>query len=202
MNRLFTHIEDINIKGSPDELSRLISQMDMSMQNIAESTERISHLLLKYSNSNKGDMYRRVVNTLLKLRETLYESSMELNSIQNDIVEYQNKIFRYEGLSKSAPPPNKYLVQRTSINTDTSAVQFNRSEMETVASNLKNYNDFVFHQAKLLIESKKQAASVWRDSQYIKFSEFIDSVCRNIEHALKKFDEYRMILEQKIKELN
>ena len=202
MRKLCEHIEDIYIVGSPSELTSIISKMDYSMQNISEATEQLAHQLLKYSASNKGAQYKKVVSKLLSLRINLYQASVDVNEMQNEIVAYQNKIFRYEEVSESASQPNPHLVNRININVEVNEVQFNLSKMITVAAELKNYSDIIYHHTKNLIQAKEQAALIWRDSQYDIFAQFIDDVCREIIDALKLFDDYRDALEERIKELN
>ena len=95
MRKLYENIEDIYIKGSPAELTSIITSMDISLQNISEGTEQLAAKLVKYSDSNKGTQYERIVARLLALRDVLYQASVDLNGMQNEIVAYQNKIFRY-----------------------------------------------------------------------------------------------------------
>lgn len=203
MKKLYECIEDINIKGNPAELTSVVSAMDISLQNITAATEVLAGELLKYSESNKGTQYQRVISALTRLREELYESSVELNEMQNQVVAYQNKIFRFEDMSEMASAiPNSYMVNRTVINVDISVVKFSVSEMMSVSAELKNYSEVVFYHTKNLCDSKNQIASIWMDSQYQIFSEFIDSVCAKIVDALKLFDEYVVYLDEKIKELS
>lgn len=202
MKKLYENIEDIDIKGGVGQLSDVVTAMDISLQNIAEATERLTAQLIKYSVSNKGAQYHKVVSTSMRLRDVLYSSSIELNEMQNQIVAYQNKIYRYEEISDSAQKPNPYLVTRNqNVNVETSAVQFNRSEMINVVALLRNYSDFVYHHVKAINEKKNAIAAVWRDSQYNAFSDFIDSVKRKIGDALKVFEDYVIYLDEKIKEL-
>ena len=121
--------------------------------------------------------------------------------MQNQVVAYQNKIYRYEEISASAQKPNPHLVTRRKISASTNTVQFNRTEMISVAALLRNYSEQVFHHLKTINEKKNEMASVWQDTQYNDFSEFINSVTRNVLNALKVFDDFIKYLEEKIKEL-
>ncbi len=202
MRKLYANIEDIYIKGSPAELTSIITAMDISLQNISEGTEQLAAKLIKYSESNKGTQFERVVTRLLALRDVLYQASVDLNGMQNEIVEYQNKIFRYEGMMELASAPNPHMVQRINIHVEVSSVQFNLSEMMSVSAELRNYSDAIFYHTKNLVDSKEQAAAIWLDTQYTIFAQFIDDICSEIVEALKMFDEYILVLEEKIKELN
>lgn len=203
MKKLYENIEDIDIKGGVSQLSEVVTAMDVSLQNIAENTERLTVQLIRYSTTNKGAQYERVVNTSMQLRDVLFQASRELNDMQNQVVIYQNKIYRYEDMSETAQKPNAYLVNRDqNVNVETKAMQFNRDEMIRLAAMLKNYGEKVFHHTKDLKDRKNAIANVWRDSQYRDFSEYIESVTREIVDALKVFDEYVVYLNEKIKELD
>lgn len=202
MRKLYENIEDIHIKGSPAELTEIITAMDISLQNISEGTEQLTLKLIKYSETNKGTQFDRVREKLVTLREILYQASVDLNGMQNEIVTYQNKIFRYEDMAELASVPNPHMVQRININVEVTSVQFNLSEMMTVSAELKNYSEAILYHTRQLAEKKNQAGSIWLDSQYDLFAQFIDDVCSEIIDGLKLFDEYILALDEKIKELN
>ena len=96
MKKLYENIEDIKIKGSVDQLSDIVRAMDISLQNIADNTDLLAGLLIKFSASNKGTQYEKVVNTAMQLRDEMFDASIELNEMQKQIVAYQNKVYRYE----------------------------------------------------------------------------------------------------------
>ncbi len=202
MKRLYENIEDIHIKGDISQLSTIVTAMDIALQNIADNTDKLYTYLIKYSSSTKGNQFEKVVNTSMALRDELFVASESLNDMQNQVVAYQNKVYRFEDISASAPAPNRYLVNRNhAISVDTSQVQFTRNDMINIVSTLKNYRERVYHHAKTIVEKKNSIASVWADSQYRDFSEFIDGVVRDIGEAVKTFDDYVIYLEEKIKEL-
>ena len=202
MKKLYTNIEDIHIRGDISQLSEIVSVMDISLQDIADKSDLLAEYLVKYSTSNKGSQYAKVVKTALDLRDELHHASINLNDMQNQIVAYQNKIYRYEGMSECAPPPNKYLVTKRQINVDTSIIQFNRADMIDVAAKLKSYSEIVYHNTKTIHEKKNSIANIWRDTQYNDFAEFINTVTSSIIEAIKLYEGYIIILENKIKELN
>ena len=202
MKKLYENIEDINIKGGVEQLSEMVRAMDISLQNIADNTDQLVGYLVKYSASNKGAQYEKVVNTSMHLRDEMFEASIDLNDMQNQIVEYQNKIYRYEDMAESAQRPNPYLPTKRRINIDTSIVQFSRSDMLDVAAALRNYSEVVFHHIKTINEKKNTLGAVWRDTQYNDFADFIDEVTKNVVDAIKLFEDYVIYLEEKIKELS
>jgi predicted nucleic acid-binding Zn-ribbon protein len=203
MKKLYENIEKINLKGDISQLTKVVSTIDISLQNIAVSTEQLVSELIKYSATNKGTQFEKVVNTTSALRDKLYQASLELNEMQQQVVAYQNKIYRYEGKNTTAQKPNKYIVAKNrNVNVDTTSVQFDRNEMMHVVSLLRNYRDEVTHRIKNIKNSKNDIGSVWRDRQYNDFSSFIDKVVTNIMEAVKIQDNYCVYLEEKIKELS
>ena len=202
MKKLYEHIEDIDIRGGVEQLSDVVCAMDISLQNIADNTDRLVNHLIKYSASNKGSQYEKVVSTSMFLRDEMFEASVELNDMQNQIVAYQNKIYRYEDLAESAQKPNPYLVTKRQVSVDTSIIQFSRTDMIDVAAALRNYSEQVYHHIKTINEKKNSIAAVWRDTQYDDFAEFVGEVTKDVVEAIRVFEDYVIYLEEKIKELN
>ena len=202
MKKLYENIENIHIIGDIAQLSEVVKVMDISLQNIADSSDRLAEYLVKYSESNKGQQYQNVLNTTMLLRDELFDASLQLNDMQNQIVAYQNKIYRYEDMAQSAERPNPYLVTKRRFSADTSAVQFTRSEMLDVAVSLKSYSEMVIQHLKTIDNKRNEIAAAWRDSQYNDFSEFVDEVIRDVVKSVEIFEEYIQYLEEKIKELD
>ncbi len=202
MKKLYENIENIHIEGGIGQLSEVVRVMDMALQNIADNTEQLTCYLSKYRVSNKGAQYEKVVKTSLKLRDELFVTSQELNDMQNQIVMYQNKMYRYEDMSEMASTPNPYLVTKKQVNVDTTIMQFDRTDMMELVATLRNYSERVYHHMKTIIEKKNSIASIWRDPQYDDFAEFIDGIKQNVGEALKVYEDYVIYLEEKIKELS
>lgn len=93
------------------------------------------------------------------------------------------------------------MVQKTALNIENSGTSFVLSDMLDVESALSEYSEAIYSQAVKFNEEKDQLASIWSDAQYKDFSDFVESVCKEIIDALKVFDEYRTTLAEKIKEL-
>lgn len=202
MKKLYMNIEDIYIKGNPMQLTEVITSMDEALQAVCQSTEDITGLVIRHSASNKGHQYEKMTATLIKLRDEMYEASLQINEMQNQIVEYQNKVLRYEDLSACASVPNKHIVSRASITTDNTEVQFKLPEMMEVFNGLNNYCESVYHNMQNMVRGKNDIASIWQDTQYKDFAEFIDELSMETLAALKVFGEYLAYLDEKIKELS
>ena len=202
MKKLYMNIEDIHIEGNPLQLTEVITTMDESLQDICQSTEDITNLVIRYSASNMGSQYEKMSAELIKIRDEMYESSLQLNEMQNQIVEYQNKVLRYEDLSESASVPNKYTVTRISINVNSNEVQFHLPEMLEVSAGLNDYSESLYHNMQNIVRGKNDIAVIWKDTQYNDFAEFIDNLSMDSLAALKVFGEYIAYLDEKIKELS
>lgn len=201
MKKLYENIESINIRGDISQLSEVVRTIDISLQNIADYTDRLTVLLLRLSSSNKGAQFGKVVKTSMRLRDELFMAASELNEMQNQVVAFQNKIYRYEEKSERASEPNPFLATKRQISTDQLSIRFDREEMMQVVAALKNYKERVFYNVHSIEEKKNNLASVWLDNQYSCFSVFVDDVIKRVEKAIEIFDEYVIKLEERIKEL-
>lgn len=202
MKKLYENIEDIYIEGNPENLTELITDIDNDMQAITNDTEQLTYNLIKYSEVIKGVQFKNTLDTVLVLSDTLSEASRELNRMQNEIVEYQNRIFRFEEMNSFASVPNKYIVERVMISADSLVRKYEVSELISLVQNLNDYSLNVSNFVRKILDAKDNVSAIWRDSQYDLFSDFIDDICVEITNALKKFDEYAAYLDEKVKELN
>ncbi len=203
MKKLYERIDDIDIKGDISQLTEMVTTIDIALQNVAEQTDNLTMNLVRYSASNKGTQYEKIVDHTIALRDKLSEASLELNDMQNQIVDYQNKVYRYEDRNESAAKPHLYLVNTNqSINVETTVVKFEKEEMRQVVALLNNYYQTVFFQMRTIFQKKNDIEMVWRDSQYRDFASFIDMVVRTVKEALKEYQEYARYLDGKIKELS
>ncbi|MED9969350.1 MAG: hypothetical protein UFA98_04975 [Ruminococcus sp.] len=202
MKKLYENIEDIYIEGNPENLTELITDIDNDMQAITNDTEQLTYNLIKYSEVIKGIQFKNTLDTVLVLSDTLSEASRELNRMQNEIVEYQNRIFRFEEMNSFASVPNKYIVERVMISADSLVRKYEVSELISLVQNLNDYSLNVSNFVRKILDAKDNVSAIWRDSQFSLFSDFIDDICVEITNALKKFDAYAVYLDEKIKELN
>lgn len=202
MKKLYQNIENVHILGGVDQLTDLVQTMDVSLQNIADSTDRLTEYLLKFNSSNSGKRFDAIVNTTVRLRDGLFDDALALNDMQNQLVQYQNKIFRYEGIANSVSRPNPFLAQKRPISTETSQMQFHRGDMLQLIASLKNYSSSVLHHLKIISEKRYSAGQIWRDTQYRDFSSFVDDVIRNVQNVLKEYDVFIRETEEKIKEMD
>lgn len=202
MKKLYENIEDIYIEGNPENLTELITDIDNDMQAITNDTEQLTYNLIKYSEVIKGVQFKNTLDTVLVLSDTLSEASRELNRMQNEIVEYQNRIFRFEEMNSFASVPNKYIVERVMISADSLVRKYEVSELISLVQNLNDYSLNVSNFVRKILDAKDNVSAIWKDSQFSLFSDFIDDICVEITNALKKFDAYASYLDEKIKELN
>ena len=202
MKKLYERIEDINIKGGLEPLSEVLTVMDSALQNIAAYTDKLVKHLVKFNATNMGKRYENVVSNSLRLRDDLFDASYQLNDMQNQIVAYQNKIYRYEGMAELAEKPNPYLVTKADVTVTNSGIQFNKTDMIELVTLLRSYSEGVYNQLRTIKEKKEEIAEVWQDSQYKDFAEFVDRVIRKVFGTIKIFEDFVLELEARIKGLD
>ena len=71
-----------------------------------------------------------------------------------------------------------------------------------VSNALDEYSDAVYYRLQSLVDNKNGIASIWLDSQYTDFAQFIDEIVSKSVESLKVFDEYILYLNEKIRELS
>ena len=202
MKKLYERIEDINIKGGLEPLSEVLTVMDSALQNIAAYTDKLVKHLVKFNATNMGKRYENVVSNSLRLRDDLFDASYQLNDMQNQIVAYQNKIYRYEGMAELAEKRHPYLVTKADVTVTNSGIQFNKTDMIELVTLLRNYSEGVYNQLRKKKKKKEEIAEVWQDSQYKDFAEFVDRVIRKVFGTIKIFEDFVLELEARIKGLD
>ena len=202
MRILRVNIEDIHIRGNISQLSEVVTSIDDVIQRISQETESIMSVILRYSSSNSGKQYEKMAETMMALGNFLYDSSLQINMLQNEIVEYQNKVMRYEEVSFIGAAPKKLLIQRANLDLKSKDIKFELNQMNSLVAGLSKYSASVYYQMQELIKLKNDASHFWVDSQYREFAEFIDEISMKTMDSLKSFGEYVDYLKQKIKELS
>ena len=201
MRRLFNSIERIQITGDLGQLSGLVRDIDRSLQNIANGTERLMEYLSRYSATNAGRQFEKMAEAASALGRELCQASMAINQMQRDICTYENKIRRFEGLSESAEMPNLYLVSPRRITVDERRTVIDLAEMRFLLQLLVEYSDIVEKYRSEICEKRDAISDIWRDPQYLNFSAFIDEVNDTIIKANVKFGNYIEYLRNRIQAL-
>ena len=190
MGKLFNSIEQIHIEGDVGQLSGLVRDIDRCMQNIANGTELLMEYLSRYSTTNAGKQFEKMLGAATTLENEMRSSAEDINQMQKDICEYENKIRRFEGMPENSEKPNKYLVTEKRITADINRTVINLEEMKFLLEMLEAYRDTVEKHRKDLCEKKDAMSSIWKDPQYQNFSLFIDDVSNTITNAEAEFDNY------------
>jgi hypothetical protein len=200
MKKLHLNIERVHIKAKdPGVLSTLIADVDKQMQKLVASTDSISALMAKYITNNDGEQYDKATTALRTLRKNICESAMTINDLEMQVVAFQNKVYRFEGSNKSAPPPKKIVIKEIKSTSHTN-VQYGMSEMRIVATGLANYCENARAAIKGIIMAKNRIGSVWVDPQFKDFSSVVDTVKLAAEKHIKELDLYVAYLNTRIKE--
>ena len=202
MRRIFENIEDIYIIGGPEELSKIVSEMDISLQKISQNFENMYEALYRYVNINSGLQLQQLINTTIELRENLYDFSIDLNTMQNNLVEYQRKILRFEGLPESTMLPNHYYVEmKELVSVDTTKTTYDITELNYLIKDLEGWYEEIDDCLRSIVQDKNDIGTIWKDSQYNVFSDFIDEVSNETDKGMNVFGEYIVYLKNRIKEL-
>ena len=202
MKRLSVNIEDVHIKGGAAQLTAIITSMDISLQKLSQATEDITGTVMKYSASNRGHQYQKMATSLASLNARLYDASLDMNNMQNEIVAYQNKVMRYEDQAQTAHLPNKHVVNKANLNVEVNDIEFTLMDMLAVKNGLITYSENVFHEMQDIVSKKNEIGQNWLDTQYNSFAEFIDELNMDTLYSLKMFGEYIGYLDERIKELS
>ena len=202
MKRLSVNIEDVHIKGGAAQLTAIITSMDISLQKLSQATEDITGTVMKYSASNRGHQYQKMATSLASLNARLYDASLDMNNMQNEIVAYQNKVMRYEDQAQTAHLPNKHVVNKANLNVEVNDIEFTLMDMLAVKNGLITYSENVFHEMQDIVSKKNEIGQIWLDTQYNSFAEFIDELNMDTLYSLKMFGEYIGYLDERIKELS
>ncbi|MBR1764616.1 MAG: hypothetical protein IJ746_04415 [Ruminococcus sp.] len=202
MKRLNVNIEEVNIKGDIDQLSQAVIVIDKALQSIADNTDKLYSKLMNFQSTNLGKTYNNIVQTTAELRSELYYSSAEMNDLQRQLIDYQNKLYRYEGINRSAPSPNKFFVQKRKLSTSTNGFMFSRKDMQDLIAMIKSFVGSVESNLKNIVKAKDSASHFWKDRQYKDFSSFIDDVNNKTQRAIKKYEGFIADIDNKVKELS
>ena len=195
------NIEKIYIKGDIGNLSTIITDMDKRMQELASNTERVKSLLVKLSAFEMGDQYSKATKAAEALSIALFSASEDMNIAQNEIARYENKLYRYEDLNRSAQPVRKHSVQKVNIHVDQSQHRAAQEEIKLVHKELKSYCESTLFTLKYLQQNKANIGTIWVDPQYKVFSAFIDEVVNVTFKHVRILAEYTNHLNVRIKEL-
>lgn len=201
MKKLYVNIEKVRITGGPQALYSVINNTDMALQNMTEKTANMVTFLSKYSESNKGIQFDKLINSTMQLRDDLCDASVEINDMLVQIVKFVNKLNQYEDSNETLPLPNNYVMTRKGVSSDVGTFQFGYDEMIEVERECREYREEIYQSIKGVNTKKNSMASIWMDPQYDDYSDFIQDITRKIVDALKVYDEYLQHLNSKIKDM-
>lgn len=198
MRKLFQNITNIKIRGNAGELTEIVRKMDERMQALANETEHVKEVVVKYTDNNKGEQYAKAIAAVSELSKHLYESSETLNDMQRQIVTLQNKTFAYEEQRMHAQQPKRHEVRKITVNTETKVIEFRREDMILVQKQIANYVNNVVETLKRLRDDKNRIGQIWMDDQYRIFDRFIEDVIKTTTQHGRVLDEYAKHLKKQI----
>lgn len=189
-SRLFKgEIEYAHIKGKPDEIYDVVTNIDKSMNDLADKTYEMKQLFLKINSSNAGDTFHKASDAMEKLSKRVKGISEELNNIQNDVCSYiENNCNGYEGRSSSFPRRKMTEFSIAKNIASTSELEYSRENINELLLKFKTYATTLKDTIDKIEKAKERIGNIWCDPQYEKFSSYIE----NSMHDLKKlgYDAY------------
>ena len=193
-------IRKVVIKGEIRTLTSVVTQMGQRMQEVSIETENMKTTLLKYMSSNLGKQYDKAAKATLVLSEILYSASIEVNQLQNDIVDFQNKSYRFEEMSEHAVKPQPHLVQKAPVQVIKTMFYFGRDEMIVVANAIHKYCSNTQSIFKILVQNVNEIGRIWVDPLYNEFRENIYELVNKSSRYFNDLEDYARHLDMKIKE--
>lgn len=203
MKRIRLYVEDIRLKGrDPNVLSDLVFAISKQLQAMCENTDGIRNFLLKYSAISDGEQLNRAIEATSALSNHLNEAIENIYDTQEQVVDYQNKIFKFEDIKQTAPPPRRPSFVEIRISTDRSQINYTVNDLKKLADKIAEYCDSIYGCLKNIESERDKIASVWLDSQYNDFSASIDDVISSINPHLSVLEDYIVYLDNKISEIS
>lgn len=195
MGVLFNNIEDVNIKGGPFELSDIVSRMDRCMQDMADRTNQLANVFNRLSGTLKGKQFESAAENVSLLSKFLQKQVENMNIMQRDVTDYQNRLARFEGISEEASC-NEINITPVQTSAETTSLKFTEEQWRQIYRGLCCYSSGIVESIAKLQHDKNEAGEIWRDSQYNKFSDFIDETVSEISNGIKLFEEYTQYLKE------
>lgn len=200
MENFFQNINDVHINGRPNELYEIVSKMDLRLQRIAENTNRIGTTLLKLAGSNSGKAFQKAAVNVFNFSKFLSSKSAELNNMQRNIVNYINALARFEQ-SNEYVSFNVFQVESVKVEANDGTLQFTKNDFLTLKKSIEEYCVNTTLENRSLNDDKNNIGSLWQDSQYKFFCDFIDGIVTEITNKVKSMEDYVRELDEIIKNL-
>lgn len=202
MKKLYSNIDNINIKGRPELLSVAITKIDVVLQALASSTQKVKQAILQYGGSNFGNQYERACVAISNLSRELAVISADMNELQHQVVRYENKCHIYEGEPPSAVSPAGYQVQEIQAEVNVSEFQFHLNEMHLVKKSIDLYISSSAESMGIMRMYRDEIGTFWQDTQFRDFSQIIDEVGAVVYAGCRELEMYSTFLSGKIRELS
>lgn len=202
MKRIRLCVQDIRLRGrDPGVLTDLVLAINKQLQIMCERTDGIRMFLLKFSANFDGKQLARAIEATAELSKKLNEACEIIYDTQVQVVDYQNKVYRFEGGGETAAPPRPSITE-IRISADCSQINYTISDLKNLADKLAEYCDSIYESLKKTEVERDKIASVWLDSQYKDFSNIIDDVISNMNPHLAVLEDYIVYLDNKIMEIS
>lgn len=188
--RLTADIENIKIYGSEDELLRLVQNIDREMQVFAQETQDLKKTIIKYNTSNTGPYYADICDAIKEFSGDIYYASEELNYLQKQIVEYYNKCCILALRPGNAVEPRGHSVNIVHLDVNEIILLYTKADMIHVESEMERYAETIKNCSGKLSQIRDDIGNIWKDPQYITFSDYIDEILSMIITGCDKMATY------------
>ena len=201
-NRLVISIENVRIKGGINKLNEPIETMDRIMEAMFNDANELAQTIVKHFAGNKGQQYEFIAKHAKDLAKALDESSIQMNSMQKQIVEFQIKTNRFNDTHLSVGTIRKRNVIEINPNVSTQETYFEIDTIKLVHAKFVDFSKKTEANIKKLVSEKDSIKSFWDDPQYRRFSDFINDIANLVRKYLFIFNKYADYLHGKIVEYN
>lgn len=200
MRMLFNSIEDIRINGNPSELCDVISDLDKCVQDMTNHTNEIFNIMIVMSGTLKSQQFEKAAGEIRNLSIFLCEKADALNEMQRDVADYHNRISRFEGYNQEASY-NQFDIRPVNVDVETKSVQLTGEQWFQIYSAMCEYCNAISESVNHLISRKNDVGTIWQDTQYYRFSDFIDSIATETNEKVKVLEDYIQNLKAELSQL-
>ena len=201
MKKLYSNIEEVRIVKDPNEVGKIITDMDKCVEQLAQATAKMTSVLAKYAGSNLGVQYDKASKAAVALYKSIKAYAVEINDVQNQVDRMIAKICEYDDRRKTSPAPRKSNIGELRVDVNRTPAVFTVCEMTIVRDTLANYVSKTQEEIDKLLRCKENVGAFWKDRQYRDFSDMIDQLGAMVKPQLAALREYAQYLAGKIKGL-
>ncbi len=199
--KLYINIEKIRINGDISALSQPVINIDKCLQELTNETIKLRNMLYKYYDDNASNQYKKAIESSNNLAKKLTLESKALNELQTEIVRLQENMIRFNDKKQYIAKHFGYYVMSINIPEKSGVFRAVVKDLVTINNGIMRYINGVGNGVKKIKADKASIGMVWKDPQYVLFSNRIDEICHILNVHMNVLQEYSGYLNNKIKGL-